>query len=123
MVVCHPGTTDVIKSIDTTECTDTTRGAVSPPSIRASTSYRSQDLAVPTQPKLNNPRSLTASIPAGKNRNPDRFRPISARLRIPGTGLLDHPVREVFLKWGKLGERPGKARKWETDKIQLVFFE
>ena len=53
MVVCHPGMTDVAKSIDTIECTENTRGVANPARTSDTSSKRIQALAFPVQPKLN----------------------------------------------------------------------
>ncbi len=52
MVVCHPGTKDVAKSMDTTECTERTSGVDKPASTSDTSSKRCQFFAVPVQPKL-----------------------------------------------------------------------
>src|SRR5436190_861363 len=52
MVVCHPGTSEVAKSILTTECTESTSGVEIPASTRETSSKRCQFFALPTHPKL-----------------------------------------------------------------------
>ena len=55
IVVCHPGTMDVAKSIDTIECTEKTNGVAIPANTNETSSNRVQCLALPLQPKLNKP--------------------------------------------------------------------
>src|SRR5437763_12954041 len=50
IVVCQPGSCDVAKSNDTTECTDSTRGVHSPARIRYGFSNRCQCRHEPAQP-------------------------------------------------------------------------
>jgi hypothetical protein len=51
MVLCQPGTREVAKSVDTTECTENTSGVARPASTRLTSSKRCQALALPVQPK------------------------------------------------------------------------
>jgi hypothetical protein len=55
MVVCHPGITEVAKSIDTIECTENTSGVAIPASTSDTSSKRVQFFALPDQPKLRMP--------------------------------------------------------------------
>ncbi len=52
MVVCHPGITDVAKSIDTMVCTESTSGVANPASTSDTSSKRCQSFALPLHPKL-----------------------------------------------------------------------
>src|SRR5512133_3618610 len=54
-VVCQPGITEEAKSVDTIECTETTRTAASPPRTKASASKRCQFPDEPVQPIAKNP--------------------------------------------------------------------
>src|SRR6478672_3540184 len=47
MVACHRGTIDTAKSKDTTVCTESTSGVLSPPRSRYTCSYRRQCIAAP----------------------------------------------------------------------------
>ena len=51
MVVCHPGITDVAKSMDTMVCTDNTSGVETPARINDTASNRCQDFTLPFHPK------------------------------------------------------------------------
>ena len=51
MVVCHPGSNDVAKSIDTMVCTESTSGVDIPAKISDTVSKRCQVLTEPDQPK------------------------------------------------------------------------
>ena len=53
--MCHPGITEVAKSIDTIVCTERTRGVASPAKTRDTVSYLDHVFAAPSQPKLNVP--------------------------------------------------------------------
>ena len=52
IVVCHPGITEVAKSIDTIVCTERTSGVAKPASTRETSSKRCQSLTLPLHPKL-----------------------------------------------------------------------
>ena len=52
IVVCHPGTIEVAKSIDTIVCTESTSGVAKPASTKDTYSKRCQSLALPLHPKL-----------------------------------------------------------------------
>ncbi len=54
-MVCHPGITDVAKSMDTMVCTESTKGVANPASINDTVSYLDQVFAAPSQPRLNAP--------------------------------------------------------------------
>ena len=49
--MCHPGITEVAKSIDTIVCTDSTSGVAKPARTKESSSKRCQCFALPDQPK------------------------------------------------------------------------
>ena len=51
IVVCHPGITEVAKSILTIECTEKTNGVASPARTRDTSSNLCQCFALPLQPK------------------------------------------------------------------------
>src|SRR5476651_1210032 len=51
MVVCHPGSSDVAKSIDTMVCTESTNGVDIPARISDTVSKRCQVFTEPVQPK------------------------------------------------------------------------
>src|SRR5690606_20145673 len=51
IVVCHPGITEVAKSMDTIVCTDNTNGVEIPAKIKETISNRCQVLTEPFQPK------------------------------------------------------------------------
>lgn len=53
IVVCHPGITDVAKSIDTMVCTESTNGVDIPANISETASNLCQVLTLPVQPKEN----------------------------------------------------------------------
>ena len=53
MVVCHPGSSDVAKSMDTMVCTDSTSGVEIPAKINDTVSKRCQVLTEPVQPNDN----------------------------------------------------------------------
>src|SRR5690554_3241251 len=53
IVVCHPGITEVAKSIDTMVCTESTNGVEIPAKIRETISKRCQVFTDPFQPKDN----------------------------------------------------------------------
>ena len=55
MVVCHPGITEVAKSMETMECTENTSGVAMPASTKLTSSKRVQCLARPLHPKLKMP--------------------------------------------------------------------
>src|SRR6478609_10804740 len=52
IVVCHPGITEVAKSIDTIVCTESTSGVAKPARTNDTSSKRCQSLALPLHPKL-----------------------------------------------------------------------
>src|SRR5690606_13551356 len=54
IVVCHPGITEVAKSIDTMVCTDNTNGVANPANTNDTSSKRCQSLALPLHPNDNN---------------------------------------------------------------------
>src|SRR3569833_2022116 len=51
MVVCHPGSSEVAKSMDTKVCTESTSGVDTPARIKHTVSKRCQVLTEPVQPK------------------------------------------------------------------------
>ncbi|MNI58078.1 hypothetical protein D3C73_1131730 [compost metagenome] len=51
MVVCHPGITEVAKSIDTIVCTESTSGVEIPAKINDTASKRCHVLTLPLHPK------------------------------------------------------------------------
>jgi hypothetical protein len=51
-VVCHPGITEIAKSIDTIVCTERTRGVANPARTNETSSKRCQSFALPLHPKL-----------------------------------------------------------------------
>ena len=51
IVVCHPGITEVAKSIDTIECTEKTRGVANPANTKETNSNLCQCLDLPLHPK------------------------------------------------------------------------
>ena len=53
IVVCHPGITEVAKSIDTIECTENTRGVAKPANTKETNSNLCQCLDLPLHPKDN----------------------------------------------------------------------
>ena len=50
IVVCHPGITDVAKSIDTIECTENTKGVAKPANTNETSSNLFQCFAEPDHP-------------------------------------------------------------------------
>src|ERR1035437_2423329 len=50
MVVCQPGSTEEAKSVETIECTETTKTAANPPKINANASKRCHWRDEPVQP-------------------------------------------------------------------------
>ncbi|MNX63933.1 hypothetical protein D3C86_949450 [compost metagenome] len=52
IVVCHPGITEVAKSIDTIVCTESTSGVAKPANTKDTSSKRCQSFALPLHPKL-----------------------------------------------------------------------
>ena len=52
--MCHPGITEVAKSILTIECTENTNGVARPANTKDTSSNLCQCFALPLQPKANN---------------------------------------------------------------------